>query len=341
MKFAINARVWSLACLVTMSTLAIGSEAGEKTWTISDAILLPGPSGSFDEVAVKDPSIVFAEGMWHLFYTARSDEEYTTGYVAARELEGLRSAPRYELGMIRGKSRYGCAPQILYYEPQHKWYLIFQNRDSNYQPMFSATTTISKPETWSRPEPLVRKDTPEKWIDFWIICDESKAYVFYTQAHNAVIVRSTSLEKFPGGWSQGEQVFDAVHEAVHVYKVKGCGEFHMIYELNWGGTRSFGLAVAENLAGPWKKVTDSYATGDQLRYTGTAGPWTEMVSHGELIRAGCDQHMEYEPDGCRWLIQGIRRKDNQGPYELLPWKIGIMSRGEGGEYGAAADAYKP
>ncbi|MEF8985274.1 MAG: hypothetical protein V5A51_11845 [Bacteroidales bacterium] len=30
---------------------------------------------------------------------------------------------------------------------KNKWFLIFQNRDSNYQPAFSTTTTISKPES--------------------------------------------------------------------------------------------------------------------------------------------------------------------------------------------------
>ena len=32
----------------------------------------------------------------------------------------------------------------------------------------------------------------------------------------------------------------------------------MIYELNKYGIRSFGLASAKNLTGPWEKITDNY-----------------------------------------------------------------------------------
>lgn len=80
------------------------------------------------------------------------------------------------------------------------------------------------------------------------------------------MVRTTSLDEFPDGWSEDKKVFNGVTEAAHLYKVKGRNEYHMIYELNQEGSRSFGLATAENLAGPWEKVTDRFATGQQLRY---------------------------------------------------------------------------
>lgn len=311
---------------------------GPNTWTVSDPILCPGPEGSFDEVAVKDPTIVFFEGSWHLFYTARSRTEYTTGYVSAPTVNGLQSAPRHELTMIRGKSRYGCAPQVLYYEPQAKWYLVFQNRDANYQPVYSTTATISKPESWSRPLPLVRKDARAKWIDFWVLCDDTRAFLFYTQAHRELVVRTTSLAAFPNGWGESKKIFEGIHEAVHIYKVRRDDEYHMIYELNRQGIRSFGLATAEDPAGPWTKVTDDYATGDQLSFTGRAGSWTDMVSHGEVIRTGYNQRMEYDPADCRWLIQGILKEDSNLAYPSLPWKLGIMKKVElNGESSPAGD----
>jgi len=329
MRLFANVNSWLLACVLAVSAAAMAAGTVEKKWTISAPVLSQGPGGSFDEVAVKDPSIVFFEGKWHLFYTARSKNEYTTGYVSAKKLEGLKSAPRHQLKTIRGTGRYGCAPQILYYRPQRKWYLIFQNRDSNYQPAFSTTTTISRPETWSEAKPLIRKDARAKWIDFWIIRDKTKAYLFYTQAHGSVIVRTTGIDKFPGGWGAGREVLKGVHEAVHIYKVKDRREFHMIYELNKGGIRSFALAVSGDLEGPWKKVTDKYATGDRLETASGAKTWTEMVSHGELIRSGYDERMEYDPKGCRWIIQGILKKDSKAPYPSLPWRLGIMSEAAG------------
>jgi hypothetical protein len=53
-----------------------------------------------------------------------------------------------------------------------------------------------------------------------------------------------------------------------------------------------------------------------------------MVSHGEVLRFGYSEQMEYEPKGCRWLIQGILSKDSNGPYPSLPWKLGIMTKVE-------------
>lgn len=297
----------------------------QNIWEIGNPIFSPGPAGSFNEVAVKDPSIVFFENAWHVFYTARSQNEYITGYVSAKELSELQIAKRFELEQIRGKTRYGCAPQIFYFEPQKKWYLIFQNTDSNYQPAFSTTTTISNPDSWSISKPLLQKDKKEKWIDFWVIADETKVYLFYTEAHEGVVVRSTNIEDFPNGWSAGEKVFDNVHEAVHVYKVKNKQKFHMIYELNNEGVRSFGLAAAKNLMGPWKKITDNYATGEQLKYVGNNELWTEMVSHGEAIRSSFNQKMEYEPENCRWIIQGILKNQLNADYPSLPWKLGVIN----------------
>lgn len=311
-------------CIGLVFSVYFSSGQSENTWRISEPVLEKGNSGSFDEVSVKDPTIVYYEDAWHLFYTARSTDEYTTGYVSAKTLKELKHAQRFELNQIRGKTRYGCAPQVFYFEPQKKWYLIFQNRDANYQPAFSTNSKISDPQSWTTAQDLIEKDDKKKWIDFWIIADKDKVYLFYTEAHGGVIVRSTSIQKFPSGWSKSKRVFQNIHEAVHIYKVLGKKEFHMIYELNSDGVRSFGLAKANELEGPWQKVTDNYATGGQLKFGANSLSWTEMVSHGEVVRSGFDEKMEYEPDGCRWLIQGIKKSDLGPDYPSLPWKLGVI-----------------
>lgn len=300
------------------------SKKSKNSWSISDPIFEKGANGSFDETAVKDPSIVFFNNSWHLFYTARGNKEYTTSYVTAPTLNELNTAERHELKTIRGKSRYGCAPQVFYFEPQKLWYLVFQNRDSNYQPAFSTNPDISSPNKWLAHQNLLAKDTEKKWIDFWIIANKGKVYLFYTEGHNGVMVRSTKAKNFPNKWSSAKKVFDDIHEAVHVYKVKNRQEFHLIYELNNKGIRSFGLAKAKNLEGPWKKVTDMYATGKQLKWAQKQVVWSEMVSHGEAIRSGYNQYMEYEPKSSQWLIQGIRKDELGHEYQSLPWKLGII-----------------
>jgi hypothetical protein len=304
-----------------------GASAWGTPWEVGAPVLSPGRAETFDETAVKDPSVVFFEGRWHVFYTARGRQEYATGYVSAVTLEGLDEAPRHELTQIRGRdSRYACAPEVFFFEPQGLWYLIGQTRDANYQPVYCTTRTIDRPESWSAPRVLVGKDEPAKWIDFWMICDNDRAFLFYTRDHRDVMVRTTSLDAFPNGWSGAQTVFTGVHEAVHVYKVQGRDEYHMIYELNEQGTRSFGLAGAGRLAGPWTKVTDSYASSPQLRHAPDSARWTDMVSHGEMIRSGYDQRLEYDADEPVMLIQG-RRSDATGtPYPDLSWSLGLIHR---------------
>jgi hypothetical protein len=43
------------------------------------SILNPGSKGSFDETGLKNPSVVFAVGKWHLFYTARAITSISSG----------------------------------------------------------------------------------------------------------------------------------------------------------------------------------------------------------------------------------------------------------------------
>jgi Glycosyl hydrolase family 62 len=310
-----------------VGVMIAGPARAEVQWQVAAPVLVPGLAGAFDETAVKDPSVVFFQDKWHVFYTARGRGEYTTGYVAAPTLEGLRDASRHELKQVRGRgSRYACAPQVFFFAPRGLWYLVYQTRDANYQPAYSTTKTIDRPESWSPPEVLVAKDEEAKWIDFWVIFDETTAYLFYTRSHRDVCVRTTALEAFPHGWSKGEPIFGGVHEAVHIYKVQGRDEYHMVYELNEQGVRSFGLASANRLTGPWENLADSYATGTQLRCESDEARWTDMASHGEMIRSGYDQRLEYNADSPAMLIQG--RLDNAGdtPYPNLPWRLGLIKR---------------
>ncbi len=296
-------------------------------WRISPPVFTAGPAHTFDETAVKDPSIVYYKNQWHLFYTARGQEKYQISYAAAPTLAKLNSAPRTLLSQLRGNSdSYAAAPQVFYFTPQNTWYLIYQTRDSNYQPVYSTTQTIENPASWATPKPLVSKKDTGKWIDFWVICDNTTAYLFYTRNQNDVYIQTTSLEKFPDGFGNPKKEYSNLEEAVHVYKAKSKNEYHMIYELNVNQERSFGLATASSLAGPWKKVTDQYATGSQLRYPPDTDIWTEMVSHGEALRSGYDQRLEYDDRHPRWLIQGLFKNQNTGNYAERPWKLGIIEK---------------
>lgn len=293
-------------------------------WVVGKVILAPGTAGSFDETAVKDPSIVYADGRWHVFYTARGQGQYTTGYVSSATLSALNQAPRHHLPMVRGVTNsYGCAPQVFFFRPEQRWYLVFQTRDEYYQPAYCTTTTLTNPSSWSPAQPLLTKEEDAKWIDFWVICDEHQARLFYTRNHQDVIMRTTRLEDFPSGWGEPVKVFSGVHEAVHIYRVFQQHRYHMYYEMV-DQARSYGLAEADQLEGPWRVVDTALLSGAQLVYPLGRQPWTEMVSHGELIRCGTDERLEYDPNHIRFLIQGLKRSQYSNPYPEMPWQLGML-----------------
>ncbi len=302
--------------------LAFATAAEPGAWTVGPPLFEPGPPGSFDETAVKDPSIVFAEGQWRLFYTARGNDRYTLGYAAAPSLPELAKARRYQLSQT-----YAAAPQVFYFRPQKKWYLIYQTTDRNYQPVYSTTATIDRPESWSPPRPIVDHTEKEKWIDFWVICDAGKAYLFFTRAHKEVVVMTTAIGDFPAGFRDPHVVLSPLIEATHVYRVQGATEqYEMLYELADGPLRKFGLATASSLAGPWRKESTEYAAGKQLTSAPGTGHWTDEVSHGELLRSGYDERLEVPAHPVRLLIQGMRAERHKGDYPSLPWRLGLITR---------------
>ncbi len=278
-------------------------------WRPELSVLNPGAPSSFDETAVKDPSIVFAAGKWHLFYTARGHKQYSIGYVSAKQLGGLKNAPHLQL-----VNAYAAAPQVFFYQPQQLWYLIYQTTASNYQPVYSTTRTIDDPASWSPPKPLVVKADQEKWIDFWIICDDTRAVLFYTRDHRDVVAMTTTLADFPNGFAHAATVYSGVHEAVHVYRDKR--GFALLFELrNEDGSRKYGLARSRELLGPWTTVPG----------------WTVEASHGELLRTGVDQRLQADVEHARFLIQELMPGEHGESYSgkdypELPWHLTLIRK---------------
>ena len=285
-------------------------------WKITAPVLNPGPKGTFDDTSVKDPSVVRHGGMWHVFYTARGGGRYSMGYAAVAEWEDLDAAPRHRLDSLCAARPYVCAPQAFYLSTQGLWYLVFQTDDEFYAPEFATSPDLS-PDSWSAPETLLGKDDEAKWIDFWTIFDERHAYLYYTQDHWDVVVRKTTREEFPGGWGLPTTILSGVHEAVHVYRAGD--EYHLFYEMK-GDDRWFGMARAAAPGGPWEIVADRYAAGSMLK----GHSWTDMVSHGEILRCGNDEYLEYDAENPRWLIQGLQKEDYREPYAEMPWRLGLI-----------------
>lgn len=312
-----------------------GQTRAEATWqwSASGPLLEPQDLPGFECYSVKDPTIVRFEDRWHLFATVRGKpRSHAILYLSFRNWSEVQQAPRHILPMHDG---FCCAPQVFYFEPQRKWYLLCQASspewDPEYQPAFATSERLSDPAAWSPLQPLGAKKPAEAqaWLDFWIICDATRAHLFFTSLDGRMWRAETTLAQFPHGWSEATVCLQGdVFEASHTYRLQGREEYLTLIEAQNGfGWRYYKAYRADRLDGPWQPVAadKEHAFASQRNVQQPTPQWTDSISHGELLRSGIDQHLEVDPNRLRFLFQGVLDADRSGkPYGEIPWRLGLL-----------------
>ena len=333
-------KLQSLLALWLISTLHAADptwlSTGEFQWQSSPPLIGPAADAADPDVALKDPTMVFHEGKWHLFAThRRASGKVDMQYLCFADWNDAGKATRHTLDL---HDQYHCAPQVFFYTPQQKWYLIYQLADERRAPKmgpyFSTTSTLADPRSWTKPQPMIAT-LPEggdksRWIDFWVICDATKAHLFYTSDDGHFWRRETARANFPLGWSRPELLLrdtkDELFEASHTYKLKGRDQYLTLIEAMAPGQRYYKAWLADKLEGPWNPLA---ATRDHP-FASTANvtqkePWTTSISHGELIRSGNDETLEVDPANLRFVFQGVDTGGYKATkYGSIPWQIGIL-----------------
>ncbi len=251
--------LWGLACCFVAAAVRAADplSSGEFRWTVGDPIFSAATRSDDPCYSVKDPSVVFFEGKWHLFTTIRSVKRtHQIEYVSFTDWKLANSAERHILTIT---NNYFCAPQVFYFSPHRKWYLIYQashlGRKPSLQPAFSTTEKIREPASWTKPIFLFGEHPAnvKAWIDFWVICDDTKAHLFFT-SNNGLMWRSeTALAKFPHGWTVPQVVLrDDIFEASHTYRIKGQSRYLTVVEAVGAGRRYYKAYTADRLDREWK-----------------------------------------------------------------------------------------
>jgi hypothetical protein len=299
---------------------------------MSEPLLAPAERLEDPCHAVKDPSIVQWEGKWHLFCTIRSERRsHQIEHLWFADWSAADAAERHVLTMHDG---FFCAPQVFYFTPQQRWYLICQASDPSWDPEYGAayatTTNIADPGSWSALAPLGAKPADGKaGLDFWVICDEEKAHLFFSTLDGRMWREETPLEAFPDGWSEPVLAIEGdIWEASHTYRLKGLAKYLTVVEAQGGhGWRYYKAYLADRLDGEWTPLAatkgKSFASMANCEHPG--GRWTDCISHGELLRVGFDQRLEVDPARLRFLIQGVLDRDRDGKeYSEIPWRLGMV-----------------
>ena len=305
---------------------------GTFKWELAAPVFVPTERPDDPCHAVKDPTILRFEDRWHLFCTIRSQKRtHQIEYASFKDWADANTAQRHVLTVSTG---YFCAPQVFYFRPHSKWYLLYQanepSRKPSLQPVFSTSTNIANPSSWSSPVLLFKKhpDNVKMWIDFWIICDDGRAHLFFTSLDGKMWRAETKLADFPFGWNDPVVVLeDDIFEASHTYRVKGLNKFLTIVEAQADGRRYYKAYIAERLDGKWQALSGTrerpFASSVNVRHL--SNRWTDSYSHGELLRAGHDERLEVEPQNLTFLFQGVSDQQKAGKaYGAIPWQLGLL-----------------
>ena len=307
--------------------------AGRFDWQMSGPLVGPATSTEDLDYSIKDPSVVFHEGRWHLFCTVRGQKRsHQTEYLSFPDWDSTGAAQRRMLTMHAG---FFCAPQVFYFAPHGRWYLICQASDETWDPKYGAaystTDDIADPSSWSPLKPLGARPADGKaGLDFWVICDDAKAHLFFTTLDGRMWREETALADFPTGWSEPALAIQGdVFEASHTYRLKGLTKYLTLIEAQGGhGWRYFKAYLADRLEGPWHPLADTrdHAFASMANALAPEVRWSDCISHGELLRTGVDQRLEVDPADLRFLFQGVLDRDRDGKqYGEIPWRLGLLT----------------
>lgn len=302
-------------------------------WKASAPLIDPVSDEEHEILSVKDPTVVYHDGLWHVYATtANARGEWSMVYLNFKDWSAAADAEPYYIDQNPNLRGYHCAPQVFFFRPHNKWYLIYQSQ----QPQYSTTDDLSKPETWTPPQDFFDgkpPGTPRLWIDYWVICDDTHAYLFFTGDNGRMYRSRTTIDEFPNGMSDPVTVLNetraTVFEGSMTYRIKGTDKYLTLVE-GLGPSRYYRAYLADRLDGQWiplphaESYDSPFAGINNVRFADGVERWTRDISHGELIRDGYDETMTIDPTNLQLLFQG-RDPESGGPYHALPYRLGLLT----------------
>ncbi|MBN2718066.1 MAG: hypothetical protein JXX14_19630 [Deltaproteobacteria bacterium] len=305
-------------------------------WAASPAPLITPLPG---DIAIKDPTVVFYDGEWHIYATAKpAANQWGLDYVHFADWADVASAEKVHASDNPRLQGYKAAPQLFQFSLDDKWYLIYQSPI----PAFSTNAHPGNVNGWSEKQNLLF-DLPSingnsiSGIDYWVICDDDTCYLFFSGTDGDVhhLYRtSTPKSMFPNGfqYDQIDVILQAqlpsgndLLDASNVYKILGRNEYLLLVSaLDDNGFRYFRAFRTENLGGDWAPWADTEMNAFASPYNVSGADWAlDGVNHGEMLRANNDESMTINTCHLRYVFQG---KTVSGiDYEHNEYSLGMLT----------------
>ncbi|KAI7785658.1 glycoside hydrolase family 62 protein [Diaporthe eres] len=310
-KAPLEHRSSPLDIITDLHSRQTGNLPSKFSWSSSDALVWPKDDGR-NIAGIKDPSIVFYNGAYHVFVSTAQASGYNLVYFTFTDFAKANSSTFHYLDQTPIGTGYRAAPEVFYFAPQKLWYLVYQNGNAAY----STNPDIANSAGWSAP------------INFY------PAGVPATVSNNIGSGYWTSLANFPEDMSEPVIALQdtankyALYEASNVYNVGG-GTFLLLVEaIGSDGARYFRSWTSKSLAGSWTPLADTeanpFARSNNILFA-SGKAWTKSISHGEVVRTAVDQTLTISPCGMRYLYQGLDPAAG-GEYNALPWRLGLITQ---------------
>ncbi|HEY1686614.1 MAG TPA: non-reducing end alpha-L-arabinofuranosidase family hydrolase [Tepidisphaeraceae bacterium] len=267
------------AILLTITTIAFAGDLQTDHnllpalhWQSTGVLVSPIVDATHKIVSVKDPSVVYFKGRWHIFATTcDTGGAWSMVYLNFTNWGQAATAKQFYLDKNPNLRGYHCAPQVFYFRPQKKWYLMCVSQ----QPQYSTADDLSKPETWTRPRDffngIPKSVVDQAWLDYWVICDEKNAYLFFCGDNGRFYRSQTSLRDFPHGMSDPVIVLQspergALFEGPMVYHIKGTHKYLALIEaFESHNARFYKGFIADSLDGNWRPLADTWQNPSPAR----------------------------------------------------------------------------
>ncbi|MES2826377.1 MAG: non-reducing end alpha-L-arabinofuranosidase family hydrolase [Pseudomonadota bacterium] len=287
-------------------------------WISTAPLISPKNSGW---KSIKDPSVVKFNGTYHV-YASYYDTAYKSMYTSFTDWNSAQSAQHISMnGTTVGNT---VAPQVFYFRPHNKWYLITQ-----WGGAYATTDDISRPN-WSAKKKLLQGE-PTNALDFWVICNDTHCYLYFSRDDGVLYLSKTTIGNFPNfsGYTKAMEDHRGngnqyLFEAPNVYKLDGQNKYLLMVEAYPSGPRMFRSWTSSSLDGPWTALADTDANpfAGNNNVTWPSGKWADGISHGELIRSGYDERLTVDPCNLEFLYQG--QAGTSSDYNTIPYKLGLL-----------------
>ncbi|MGW1780549.1 non-reducing end alpha-L-arabinofuranosidase family hydrolase [Streptomyces sp. NPDC002143] len=324
----------SVASSGTKRAAALPSSFG---WSSGGQLIAPKPDSTHAIAGIKDPSVVYHNGKYHVFASVASPAGYGLVYLSFSDWSQAGSATHHYLDRTAIGAGYRAAPQVFYNTRQGLWYLVYQTGNAS----FSTNPDIGNPDGWSAPRnfyasmpDIIRQNIGNGyWVDMWVICDSANCYLFSSDDNGHLYRSRTTLAQFPNGFTDTVIALQdsnryALFEASNVYKVQGGNQYLLLVEaIGSDGRRYFRSWTSGSIAGSWTPLaaTEANPFARASNVTFPSGSWTRDISHGELLRAGNDQTLTVPSCRFQYLYQG-KDPNAGGDYNSLPWRLGLLTQ---------------